>query len=117
MRMVTMLGAAALALAACGTQESGNEADAADVLPADSNLIEPAPAAGGGNAAGTSAPVPAATPTAAAPQQPQTVEPAAKQTAPRAEPRRRPEPNAPPTKAQTEPDPHAGHDMANMSHD
>jgi|GEM_PF-1514371 len=108
--------AAALALAACGAQ-SGEENEANGTADAAANLAEMLPNELGGDdisdanlaeAAPAPAPAPAAQPKARA-----------EQLAPKAEPRRLPAPKAPPPtpKAKAEPDPHAGHDMANMSHD
>lgn len=108
-----LIGAAALALAACGAEQGGNavEANAAanlvDTLPnelADESVSD----ANLANAAETGAPAPA---TPAVVPQPRARPPAPK-AAPPPQPRR-----ALPTKAETEPDPHAGHDMNDMSQD
>jgi hypothetical protein len=118
-----LIGSAALALAACGDGGASAEANNAAAAEAAANLAEVMPNelaeddqsdANLGNAAEA----PAVPPAAAQASRPHAARPAAK-AAPRAEPRRPAAPKAatPPTRTQTEPDPHAGHDMDNMSHD
>jgi len=107
-----LVSAAALALAACGTEGDGGENNAA----AAANLVETLPneladeGISDANLANSEeaepAPPPAASPPAAQP---------APKGAPSAEPRRPAPAKAPvPTKAETEPDPHAGHDSNDM---
>lgn len=108
------VAAAALAVAACGQQggDTGDNAAAADgnlTIEPLGNAVEP-PAAEETNAAGDAAPSPGAPAAAPEPR----AEPAPK-AVPRSEPRRTPAPKAQPK--ETEPDPHAGHDMTNMSDD
>jgi hypothetical protein len=110
-----LTGLASLALAACGRggDTAGNETNAAPANAAAEplvNAIEPSPPV-----TDNAADVSAATPAAPAPRaEPRAVEPA-RRALPRVAPRRPPAPAVRPKAA--EPDPHAGHDMANMSHD
>ena len=111
--------AAALALAACGAQ-SGEENEANGTADAAANLAEMLPNELGGDDISDAnlADGPEAAP-AAAPAPPAQPKARPEQPAPKAEPRRPPATKAPPPppKSTAEPDPHAGHDMANMSHD
>lgn len=116
------IAAAAAGLASCGEQSGENAAAAQnDVRQAGENILLDDPqnvnghapsTAPTGNARQSSAPTPADTPEAQ-PRPRSDEPPQGSRASPVDEQRRAPPPTAPRPKA--EPDPHAGHDMANMT--
>ena len=110
---ILIFGAAVLALAACGTRQGDNAADAN----AAANLMDRLPNELADDQVSDANLANAAEPSTPAPVRPApAAQPAPKAAPPRAEPRPPAAARAPvPSKARTEPDAHAGHDINNMS--